>query len=184
MKSSWPTALAFVWEPDNDGGGDHTDPGDSGGETNRGVTHATWADMQARGVVPADVALRNATLEQLGTVLKVGFWDACRCDELPAGVDLAVFNPAMVAGPGRGIELLQAAVGVTVDGGFGPVTMAAVLRSDPEGLIRTLTLREENFYKLCPTAPTNLHGWDRRADECRDAALKLAGATPAKETTP
>lgn len=183
MKSSWLTAYAFVERPENDGQSDHTDAGDSGGETNRGVTHETWQDAQRRGIVPANVMLAQATDAQLESVLKAGFWDACRCDELPAGVDLAVFNPAVVCGPRRGIELLQAAAGVPVDGAFGPVTMAAVLRSNPAGLICTLTLREEDFYALCPTAPTNLHGWDRRATDCRSLALQLAGQPAAMETT-
>lgn len=172
--ASWPTALAFVWRPDFDGQGWHCDPGDSGGATSWGITHSDWADSVAAGLVTG--TLQNASKADLERVLHVRFWNVCRCDALPPGDDLAVFNFAMVAGVGRGERVLQSVLGVGVDGIVGPKTLAAAAALPPATLIARFTAAEETFYAHCASAPLFLRGWDRRADACRDESLKLAGA--------
>lgn len=175
--ASWKAALAFVWRPENDGQGDHVDPGDTGGETNYGVTAATWAAAVEHGLVFG--GLHEARTEDLAAVLRALFWNVVQGDALPVGVDLAVFNLAMVAGPGRAVRVLQQAIGVVVDGGMGPVTLHGAWARPAAGLIGALTDREESFFAACPTAWRFLKGWDRRAQDCRSFALVLVGWPPA-----
>jgi lysozyme family protein len=171
--NSWPATLAFVWRPENDGQALHTDANDSGGATNMGVTHGTWVEAVAHGLVRS-VGLADGTRDELATVLRVMFWKPIYGDQLPAGVDMAVFNLAMVAGIGRAARVLQQSVGVTQDGDIGPMTMRAVWKMAPKTLIGVFTSAEESFYAQIPSAKFFLRGWDRRADDCKVAAISLS----------
>ena len=171
--STWPVALAFVWRPENDGERLHTDAGDSGGATNRGVTHVTWDTAVEQGLVSG--SLVNATDDQLGRILHVMFWNAVRGDELATGVDLAVFNLAMVAGSGRAAFILQGIVGADQDYQIGGLTVAASRRFNPEYLIERFTDQEEAFYAHLDNAWRFGNGWKRRAEDCRIASCALIG---------
>jgi lysozyme family protein len=179
VESSWPTALAFVERPENDGQGLHVDPGDPGGATNRGVDLASWQDAEEAGLVSGTLAA--ATQVDLALVLHDRFWLACQCDKMPAGVDLAVYNFAMVAGIHAAARLAEAVSGAPLDRSvyiIGPVTLAHIARMDPAAMIRAFTSAEEKDYAACADAWRFLKGWDRRAGDCQVVALQLAG-TPA-----
>jgi lysozyme family protein len=172
VNSSWPFSLIFVWRPENDGQALHTDTNDYGGATSMGVTHTTWAAAVEHGLV-ADVPLAEASQDDLALVLKTNFWNAAGCDRLAVGVDMAVFNLAMVGGPGRAARVLQSTVGAVVDGQVGPRTLAAAAKMSSDSLIRSFTASEETFYASIPSARFFLKGWDRRAEDCRTEALAL-----------
>lgn len=171
VASTWPAALDFVWQPENDGQDSHADPGDIGGWTRWGVTHEDWSDAVEHGLVEG--AFATASKSDLATVLRRA-WDALRCDELPAGVDLAVFNFAMVSTAGHAVHVLQWALGVQQDGAFGPVTMGAALRVPPVALIADFTADEDRYYAELPSFQRFGKGWLRRADDCQELALQLA----------
>jgi lysozyme family protein len=180
--SSWPATISLVEEPDNDGQGPHTTPGDSGLLTNRGVTAAAWADAVESGIVKG--SLIDASMADLELVLRVKFANAIQFDQLPAGVDMATFNISMASGPGVGARLLQEACGVRQDGHIGPITLAAVARMDPAKLINVLTADELAFDARLSSAPLFLRGWTRRANDVRTAALLLASGYPALTVDP
>lgn len=171
VASTWPLALDFVWRPENDGEDTHTDPGDTGGWTRWGVTHDDWTDAVEHGVVGGSFA--NASKPDLATVLRRA-WDALRCDELKPGVDLAVFNFAMVSTAGHAVRVLQWALGVAQDGVFGPVTMAAAARVPAAALIADFTADEDRYYKELGDFWRFGRGWLRRADDCQELALQIA----------
>ena len=81
---------------------------------------------------------RAITDAQLEHIYKTGSWDTCQCDALPEGVDYVVFNQAVNAGLGQSAKWLQAAVGVAVDGGMGPQTIAAALQRAPGPVINAM----------------------------------------------
>lgn len=72
----------------------------------------------------------GSTVEQLYEIYKSGYWDKCRCDDLPEGVDYVVFDQAVNSGPGQSAKWLQGVVGVAVDGGIGPRTLEATAQHD------------------------------------------------------
>ena len=77
-------------------------PKDPGGATMRGVTQATYDAWRKRhGHMPQDV--RKITTAELEAIYKRDYWDRCKCDDLPSGVDLAVFDCAVNSGPVRAI---------------------------------------------------------------------------------
>jgi lysozyme family protein len=100
------------------------------------------------------------------------FWDACKCDELPSGIDYLVFDFAVNAGVGRSAKILQTAVGVTPDGGIGPITVAAVNAIPEAELIEKFSQAKEDFYRSLNTFDTFGKGWLNRV-----AAVKIKANT-------
>ena len=144
---------------------------DPGGMTNLGVTQTVWRDWVKHGVDEAE--MRALTPEQVAPMYKAKYWDACKCDDLPRGVDYAVFDAAVNMGPGRATKLLQAALGVTADGSIGRATIAAATAADPSDLIEIFSYEKEAFYQSLPTFNTFGKGWFNRVARVQDAAGKM-----------
>jgi len=154
-------------------GGFSNHPSDPGGMTNLGVTKATWENWVGRESDEAE--MRGLTPEKVEPLYKKKFFDAVRGDELPMGLDYLMFDFAVNAGAGRAIKTLQTAVGVTPDGGFGPMTMAAVQAVDPVDLIERFSQAKEDFYRSLTTFATFGKGWlNRVADVKVKASAMLA----------
>lgn len=152
-------------------------PQDPGGLTNGGVTQATYdAWRRRRGLSPQSVRL--LTREDKRAIYRQQFWDGPRCDDLPDGLDLAVFDYGVNSGPGRAIMALQRLVGAQpVDGVIGVLTLDAVERAgDVPGLIERLCDERLSFMRRLPHWPTFGRGWSARVRRVRAAALGAAGA--------
>ena len=98
-----------------------------------------------------------------------------RGDELPAGISYLLFDFAVNAGVGRSIKTLQSAIGVTSDGGFGPMTMAAVQAIDPKELIERFSQAKEDFYRSLQTFATFGRGWLNRVADVKLKATSMIG---------
>ena len=170
MNSNWQTSFKLMLKSE---GGYVYHPSDPGGRTNLGVTQATWENWIGRQSDEAE--MRGLTPEKVEPLYKKKYWDAVRGDELPVGLDYLMFDFAVNAGAGRAIKTLQTAVGVTPDGGFGPMTMAAVQAVDPVELIERFSQAKEDFYRSLITFATFGKGWlNRVADVKVKASAMLA----------
>nr|VFJ43024.1 MAG: Predicted Peptidoglycan domain-containing protein [Candidatus Kentron sp. DK] len=150
-------------------------PKDPGGATNRGVTLATFQRFYGEGKGKED--LKAITGEQLRHIYRSGYWDKCRCDELPDGVDYVVFDQAVNSGPGRSAKWLQSAVKVPVDGGIGPRTLKAVNDSAYARTVETMCDERLGFMKRIRNGQLWAvfgKGWQRRVDGVRVHGLVLA----------
>lgn len=142
-------------------GGFVDDPRDPGGATKFGITHRTLAAWRGKAVTRDDVRAlgRDEALE----ILRRQYWDAVRGDDLPAGLDYAVFDYAVNSGPARAVKDLQRCVGVTVDGIIGAQTLAAIdERGDMPALIEILCARRWRFLQGLSTFRAFGTGWERR----------------------
>ena len=170
MQSNWDNSFKLMLKSE---GGFVNHPSDPGGMTNLGVTKATWENWVGRESDEAE--MRGLTPEKVEPLYKKKYWDAVRGDELPMGLDYLMFDFAVNAGAGRAIKTLQTAVGVTPDGGFGPMTMAAVQAVDPVDLIERFSQAKEDFYRSLNTFATFGKGWlNRVADVKVKASAMLA----------
>lgn len=170
MNNNWKQAFNLMLISE---GGFSNHPSDPGGMTNLGVTQATWENWIGRESDEAE--MRGLTPEKVEPLYKKKYWDAVRGDELPVGLDYLMFDFAVNAGAGRAIKTLQTAVGVTPDGGFGPMTMAAVQAVDPNELIERFSQAKEDFYRSLNTFATFGKGWlNRVADVKVKASAMLA----------
>jgi lysozyme family protein len=152
-------------------GGYVNNPADPGGMTNLGVTKATWENWVGRESDEAE--MRGLTPEKVEPLYKKKYWDAVRGDELPPGSSYLCFDFAVNAGAGRSIKTLQSAVGVTPDGGFGPMTMAAVQAVDPVDLIERFSQAKEDFYRSLTTFATFGKGWLNRVADVKVKANSM-----------
>lgn len=165
-------------------GGLVNDPADHGGATNWGITATTLAHWRGRAVTEAEVrALQPA---EARAIYHANYWNTVRGAELPGGVDLMVFDISVNSGPRRAVQMLQEAVGVAVDGVFGPVTLRAVVAAVPEVVIDRLARARRAFYdglvQRDPAQVGFLRGWQRRVTATSHAAkllLPLHAAGPA-----
>ena len=151
-------------------GGYVNHPSDPGGETNFGITRAT---ARAHGYAGS---MRSIPMATVKAIYRKGFWDKVKGDELPAGVNYAVFDFAVNSGPGRAIPFLQRAVGVPSDGRIGLATFEAVRRKGPETVIRDLCRSRLAWLKTLRTWRTFGRGWGRRVAAVERDALAMAKA--------
>lgn len=149
-------------------GGFVNHPSDPGGMTNLGVTKKAWEEYVGHQVDEA--TMRGLTREKVAPFYKARYWDKVRGDDLPAGVDHAVFDYAVNSGTGRAAKALQAAVGVPADGAIGPKTLAAVAAADAEELVEAICRGRLAFLQALPTFPTFGKGWTRRVAEVEQQA--------------
>ena len=168
MISNWQKSFELMLKSE---GGYVNNPADPGGMTNLGVTKATWENWVGRESDEAE--MRELTPEKVEPLYKKKYWDAVRGDELPAGLDYLMFDFAVNAGAGRAIKTLQTAIGVTPDGGFGSITMAAVQAVDPVELIEKFSQAKENFYRSLTTFSTFGKGWLNRVADVKQHATSM-----------
>jgi len=174
MKDNFQVSLAFVlrhecaYAPGHDNDLNYVVcedvPGDSGGCTKYGIDAADHAGIDVRGLTLADAT----------AIYHDNEWTACRCDDLPQGLDTAVFDCAVNNGVAvAGILLQRAIIGcgftVVVDGEVGPQTLRSALlanRADLEG--RLLQLRRQRYTDIVLHNPADakfLRGWLARVDD-------------------
>jgi lysozyme family protein len=169
MKDNFDAALKAILHHE---GGFVNHPKDPGGMTNLGVTKKVWEEWVGHEV--DEKTMRGLTPEIVGPMYKVKYWDKVKGDDLPAGVDYAVFDAAVNSGPGRAAKWLQACVGVEPDGGIGPKTLAAVNAFDANDLVEDYAKRRLSFLMDLQTWDTFGKGWGRRVAEVEKTALKMA----------
>lgn len=172
MNRNFERSLSLVLKSE---GGFVNDPHDPGGATNLGVTIATFRQyVNPNGTV---TDLKALTTAQAGKVYKGQYWDAVKGDQLPDGVDYAVFDFAVNSGPSRAAKFLQAVVGVAQDGQIGPATLVAVANLPRSTIIQNICDNRLTFLKGLPTWSRFGRGWSSRVSSVRTVALAMVGPT-------
>lgn len=168
MRENFDAALKAILHHE---GGFVNHPADPGGMTNLGVTKKVWEEWVGHEV--DEKAMRALTPEMVGPMYKAKYWDKVKGDDLPTGVDYAVFDAAVNSGPGRAAKWLQGCVGVEQDGGIGPKTLAAVAAFDPKELVEDYAKRRLSFLMDLPHWGTFGKGWGRRVAEVQNTASSM-----------
>lgn len=152
--------LAKKWMLVHEGGFvDH--PKDPGGATNLGVTQRVYDAYRSRHGIPTR-SVSKITDQEVGDIYRKQYWDAVRGDDLPAGVDYAVFDFAVNSGPSRAIKELQKVLGVTADGIIGQVTLSAAEGAIATHVVNALCHNRLAFMKRLKHWGTFGKGWTRR----------------------
>jgi len=152
-------------------GGYVNHPKDPGGETNLGVTKRVYEEFGGTK------DMRDLTVEDVEPIYKKNYWDRIKADELPSGLDLAVFDWAVNSGTGRAAKKLQSMIGTVADGGIGPNTLRTLNDYiDEHGLETTIENYAEvrqDFYESLSTFETFGRGWTRRNEETKEKAISM-----------
>ena len=152
-------------------GGFVNHPSDPGGMTNLGVTKRTYDEYHGTDI--DEEGMRQLTKADVEHIYRRNYWNRCRCQDLPSGVDWAVFDLAVNSGTGRAAKLLQRAVEAEEDGSIGPLTLMLVNKNDTENIINRIAMYREQFYRSLSNFDVFGRGWLRRNDETRKQAINM-----------
>jgi lysozyme family protein len=166
-KTIFELALGFTlsWE-----GGYSNDSADIGGETNFGITHATYDAYRVRLSQPTR-SVREITEAEVHDIYRRQYWGTTQCGRMAPPLAVVMFDTAVNFGVGGAIEFLQEVLGLAVDGDWGDKTEAAFLRNN--GLSTALKICDGRIgyrnqrVSRDPSQSRFLQGWLNR-----DAALK------------
>lgn len=181
MKNNFKQSLAAVLKHE---GGYVNHPADPGGATMQGVTQRVYdAFRTKRGEKPRPV--KQIDKAERDAIYREQYWQAIRGDDLPNGVDYAVFDVAVNSGPPRAIKILQQSLrnyDGRVDGQIGLATLRAVEEDDDnDALIDRMCDRRMAFLQALRHWPTFKKGWTKRVAGVRAMGKAMAsGKTPPK----
>ena len=144
---------------EHEGGYVH-DPKDLGGETNFGIAKRFYPDVD----------IKNLTKESAKEIYRTDYWNKNKVDDLPDDLKHIFFDMCVNQGRGTAVKILQRAINgkggdISVDGGFGPGTKAALAKHTPE-LERVRCYRLKHYYDLVNKKPEQerfIFGWYKRA---------------------
>jgi len=169
MKDNYQHCLEMILHHE---GGYVNHPKDPGGETNLGITKRVYEDFGGTK------DMKDLTVEDAAPIYEKNYWNRLKCDDIPNGLDLCVFDFGVNAGTGRSAKYLQTLIGTVADGGIGPNTLKALeAYVQVEGLAATIDTYQSNrqkYYEKLSTFETFGRGWTRRVVETTSSAHKLA----------
>lgn len=125
---------------------------DPGGLTKFGISKRSYPNID----------ILSLDIEGAKKIYKQDFWDLLQLDLFPPSMRLIVFDCAVNQGPGAAIGLLQAALGVKVDGVLGPVTFQKMAEANIDKLINGYARLRLNRYIDNPKFSYFGEGWIRR----------------------
>ena len=178
--ASYDTALTRLLK-DEGGYGDH--PSDPGGPTNFGITLADARRYWKGNATAADVRAMPQSVAR--KIYRERYWNATRCDELPAGVDYAVFDYGVNSGVGRTGKVLRRVLKLS-DGSsaVSDDVVAAALSANASVLVKSICAERLAFLKSLKTFPVFGRGWTTRVNGVQAAALMMAGPQRSQSSVP
>jgi lysozyme family protein len=168
MKQNFETALAHILQSE---GGYVNHPSDPGGRTNLGCTQRVWEEFVGHPVSEAD--MRALTPKDVAPLYKRKYWDKISGDQLPAGLDYAVFDAAINSGPGRAAKWLQEVVGVQADGVIGYKTIVALQETPLARILALYNDKRLQFLESLPTFATFGKGWSNRVSSVQTISSSM-----------
>jgi lysozyme family protein len=154
-------------------GGWTNHPADKGGPTKYGITLQALSESRQKHVTAADV--EALTVEEARTIYRERYIEGPGLDAVEDdGLRAHLVDCAVNHGPGIPLRWLQKALGVAVDGYFGPATRGALKTAEPGRLRRVICAERVRFYgRLITRDPKQAAfaaGWANRVAEFIEAA--------------
>ena len=168
MKENFPQCFALVLK--NEGGYVDNEK-DPGGATNLGCTKATWEAWVGHSVTKDDI--KALMPKDVMPLYKAKYWDTINGDNLPEGVDYAVFDFAINSGPSRAAKALQSVLNTNPDGQIGPTTLRALEEANPRQIATAICEARLAFLQSLSTYGTFGKGWSRRVSEVEQTAFNM-----------
>jgi len=142
MNTDWEKAIEFVLRMEG-GSAVENDPNDPGGLTKFGISQKAYPSLD----------IKNLTVDQAKDIYKRDYWQVCRCDELPSGFSIAVFDTAVNQGTGKAKRLLQISLDVPVDGVIGDKTISTAFKAAPSLLKKFMAHRLAEYARIIAANP-------------------------------
>lgn len=172
LSSRFLACMPFILKEE---GGYSNNPHDSGGMTMHGIIQREY-DRYRKSKGLAHRWVRYISTDEQNEIYWTEYW-LPHCPYLPAGLDLSFFNIAVNGGPGEATRLLQQALGIYIDGNWGPETdgaVAEILSADVPRLIKSFGSDEENWYRHLSKFQYFGNDWIGRAERCELVSIAMA----------
>lgn len=170
MSERFKACLRFVlkWE-----GGYTNHPNDPGGATNKGITQSVYNSWRkSKGLPPRDV--RHITDAEVEQIYYERYWKPLRADELPAPLDLVVFDSGVNCGIGRAARWLNLSLGLAPNTTVTNETIRALRKANIVDIARKVAKHRETHYitisERNPKLKVFLRGWMNRLNDLRRTA--------------
>lgn len=130
-------------------GGFSGDPGDPNAVAQFGITTGILREWRHDQRLTAE-DVRKLGRDEACEIYRTRYWNVLRCDDLPVGVDLVVFDSGVNAGAGLSAKMLQHVVGAAPDGSIGDATLAATKVMPPRDVIKEMSSCRLDYYRDLP----------------------------------
>lgn len=157
-------------------GSEYTDgvhPYDPGGPTRWGITIADVRQFLKPGATAEDV--KRLTKQQAMDIYRPHYWVPIRGDDLPAGVDYAIYDYGINSGISRAGKVLRRVLGLSdSDWHVTDEVLSVLKRRDPVAVINAICEERMRFLRGLPIWSTYQRGWTTRVNEVRSFSKQLA----------
>ena len=158
-------------------GGLSNNPFDKGGMTYRGMQQRQFSAFLKAHDWPDkpvwEASEKETLLFYLGDAQWPGYWYGAHCPMTPELTGCFHFDSAVQHGPANAIRLLQQALGVEVDGNFGPHTLGVLSAADDRTVLAAYFAARKDFYAhIVASTPSQAifwQGWMNRLDHLKKA---------------
>jgi Glycosyl hydrolase 108 len=158
-------------------GGFSEEPGDPSGATQFGVTLNALRDFRGDQNLGID-DLKKLGRDEACEIYRTRYWNVLRCDDLPVGIDLVVFDFAVDSNTGRSARTLQQVVGAEADGSIGDATLAATKVMPARDVVQEISHRRLEYYRALTDAANFIRGAVNRTNAVEKAAFDMMSAVP------
>jgi lysozyme family protein len=175
MHENLPLSLKFIAM---DEGGFAERPSEPGGAVNKGVSLLVFQEWrQKQGMfAPAVADLKELTDEEAGEIFTKKYASPTHFDEMPAGLDYALLNAAVMEGVRGGMTLLQKALGIPIiTGRFDGATWDALRGKDTWDVTSFLLMHHLNKKLHTPGCAKFGSGWGTRILRVANRAKEMMG---------
>jgi len=163
---------------------------DQGGRTMYGITEAVLIEYQKSTGKLAGVNIRALTWPQAAEIYRARYWSKINGDAIKSqNLAAALFDYAVNSGPGKAVKDLQRVLkslgyySGALDGGFGPVTLAAANKAGERVVPLLMAARKSFMQELAKKDPAkygdDLKGWMNRLERLQGffkvAAVRTGG---------
>ena len=124
---------------------------DPGGLTKYGISSRAYPNLD----------IPSLTREQAVSIYRADYWTKINGEDLPSGLDLLVLDTAVQMGAITAAMLLQEAVGTTLDGAIGPITLSRA-RPNLPGLLGEYCALRAWRYEINRNEDAFGKGWFQR----------------------
>jgi lysozyme family protein len=150
-------------------------PGDPNGATQFGVSLGTLRDWRQNQALVID-DLKKLARDEACEIYRTRYWNVLRCDDLPTGLDLIVFDFGVDSNTSRSAKALQQVVGAEADGSIGDATLAATKTMLAADVVKELSNRRLEYYRSLPDATPSIRVNITRTTAVEKAALDMISA--------
>lgn len=138
--------------------------------TNHGVKRSTWSHWVHRPVTESEMA--SLTPADVKPLYRTLYWDTILADQLPSGIDYAVFDYGVHSGIYRAVKTLQDVVGVISDGRVGKLTLASTKAYKSTSLLKDYMNKRRQFARSLKNYPFFKKGWEARFKKVEEFSKK------------